>query len=587
MGDAKRDANYVPTLIAVSNADGSTPVTLYADPTTHRLLVSSTAVATPAGSDTQVQFNDGGAMGGDAGFVYNKTTDTATLAGNLKCEDLEIEDSNASHYLTITTTSDLSTGRTLTLVPGDASRTLTISGNATISQDYSTTGNPQFATIELGAASDTTLSRSAAGVLAVEGVDVILGTVGATDNALLRANGTGTHTIQGSSATATLSDNNDLTLYDATNDGNPVLAFGASATERLTITPTYDAGAQTLDLVVFSTDVASATADKGQFRFSVDGTDIFEIDDGGIEIIVGSASPSANDGASLGTTALGWSDLHLASGAVVNWVNGDITLTHSAGKLTYGGDGAVEIDFNNHEMTNVDINSGAIDGTTIGVTTPAAITGTTVDATTDFTIGGTVITDNTITDDGTLVINATTAVSFSDGNITNVGDIALDSLTADATNINLNSPLQLIENAPILLDAAGSADGKYSGIAIAGTAGATLAFGNLVYLAAADSRWELTDADAATTADRMLGICVLAAAADGDPTRLLLMGTIRADAAFPALTVGSAVYVGETAGAIQVAIPTGADNVIRRVGYALTADEIYFNPSMDAQTTVA
>jgi len=35
---------------------------------------------TPGGSDTQVQFNDGGsALGGDAGFTYNKTTNTATL----------------------------------------------------------------------------------------------------------------------------------------------------------------------------------------------------------------------------------------------------------------------------------------------------------------------------------------------------------------------------------------------------------------------------------------------------------------------------------------------------------------------------
>jgi hypothetical protein len=32
----------------------------------------------PAGSDTQVQFNDGGAFGGDAGLIYNKTTDTLT-----------------------------------------------------------------------------------------------------------------------------------------------------------------------------------------------------------------------------------------------------------------------------------------------------------------------------------------------------------------------------------------------------------------------------------------------------------------------------------------------------------------------------
>ncbi|KKM68399.1 hypothetical protein LCGC14_1461310, partial [marine sediment metagenome] len=49
----------------------------------------------------------------------------------------------------------------------------------------------------------------------------------------------------------------------------------------------------------------------------------------------------------------------------------------TAGKLTLGGDGAVELDFANHEMTNVDINSGAIDGTVIGAASAAAITGTT------------------------------------------------------------------------------------------------------------------------------------------------------------------------------------------------------------------
>lgn len=38
---------------------------------------------TPGGSDTQVQFNDASAFGGDAGFTYNKTTDALTLAGAL------------------------------------------------------------------------------------------------------------------------------------------------------------------------------------------------------------------------------------------------------------------------------------------------------------------------------------------------------------------------------------------------------------------------------------------------------------------------------------------------------------------------
>jgi hypothetical protein len=38
MADAKRDQNYVTTLLATSNADGSTPVLIQVDPTTHALL---------------------------------------------------------------------------------------------------------------------------------------------------------------------------------------------------------------------------------------------------------------------------------------------------------------------------------------------------------------------------------------------------------------------------------------------------------------------------------------------------------------------------------------------------------------------
>lgn len=44
MANAKHDQNRVPTLIAVSSVDGTTPVTIYGDPTTHRLLVDLTGV---------------------------------------------------------------------------------------------------------------------------------------------------------------------------------------------------------------------------------------------------------------------------------------------------------------------------------------------------------------------------------------------------------------------------------------------------------------------------------------------------------------------------------------------------------------
>ncbi len=43
---------------------------------------------TPGGSDTQVQFNDAGAFGGDAGFTYNKTTDALTVVGAITGSNL-------------------------------------------------------------------------------------------------------------------------------------------------------------------------------------------------------------------------------------------------------------------------------------------------------------------------------------------------------------------------------------------------------------------------------------------------------------------------------------------------------------------
>lgn len=44
--------------------------------------------------------------------------------------------------------------------------------------------------------------------------------------------------------------------------------------------------------------------------------------------------PASNDGASLGISGTAWSDLFLASGAVINFAAGNATLTHSSGLLT-------------------------------------------------------------------------------------------------------------------------------------------------------------------------------------------------------------------------------------------------------------
>ena len=124
----------------------------------------------------------------------------------------------------------------------------------------------------------------------------------------------------------------------------------------------------------------------------------------------------------------------------------------------------------------------------------------------------------------------------------------------------------------------GLADGAFTGITEDGTAGATLAFGDLCYLAVADSRWELTDADAEATAFGKLGICVLVATGDGEATTMLLVGNVRADAVFPSLTVGAPVYVDVTAGDISNTAPSGSGDIIRTIGQGNTANELYFKP---------
>lgn len=130
----------------------------------------------------QTAFTGAAAAANETWIVRIYNTDTTTNLSYTQIgfanTGLRIKDSDGSHDLIIAPGSNLSANRTLTVTTGDADRTVTVSGNATISQDYSATGSPTFAnplvtTLEVGNA-DTTLSRSAAGILAVEGVDVVL-----------------------------------------------------------------------------------------------------------------------------------------------------------------------------------------------------------------------------------------------------------------------------------------------------------------------------------------------------------------------------------------------------------------------------
>ena len=68
------------------SASGGISASYFSGDGRHLENVTASFVAggtTAAGSDTQLQFNDGGSLGADAGLLYNKTTDTLSISGSL------------------------------------------------------------------------------------------------------------------------------------------------------------------------------------------------------------------------------------------------------------------------------------------------------------------------------------------------------------------------------------------------------------------------------------------------------------------------------------------------------------------------
>ncbi len=295
-----------------------------------------------------------------------------------------------------------------------------------------------------------------------------------------------------------------------------------------------------------------------------------------------------------------------ATGSLGQKSNANMTFNSNTGVATFA----------STVLTTTDINGGTVDGATIGASSPTTIVGTTIQANTSFlpdadggaalgsaTLGFSILglaSASTINfANSNVVITHSSAIltmGTGDFRVTNAGvntasvvtvggtqTLTAKTLTSPAINTStLGGHQTMLENAAFLLDPVLSADGTYNGIVRGGTAGATLAFGGLCYLDPTDSRWELCDANAAAGADGdsrgVLGICVLAAAADGSATTMLLMGIVRADAAFPAMTVNNPMYVSETAGDITGTQPVTTDVVIRIVGQGLTGDELWFFP---------
>jgi hypothetical protein len=104
---------------------------------------------------------------------------------------------------------------------------------------------------------------------------------------------------------------------------------------------------------------------------------------------------------------------------------------------------------------------------------------------------------------------------------------------------------------------------------------------DLVYMGSG-GKWLEADADATGTSINMLAVA-LEAKTDTQAMNVALPGSFVRDDTWN-WTIGVPLYVSTTLGAITATAPSGSGDVVRTVGFAVTADIIYFNPSPDYLT---
>jgi hypothetical protein len=102
-----------------------------------------------------------------------------------------------------------------------------------------------------------------------------------------------------------------------------------------------------------------------------------------------------------------------------------------------------------------------------------------------------------------------------------------------------------------------------------------------------DGKWYKTDADAAASSTSMLGVHLYSGStvAANSPLLVAIGCAFVRDDTFN-WTPGATIYLGTGTGSWTATAPSGTDDVIRVVGFAVTADVVWFCPSADYITAI-
>lgn len=122
-------------------------------------------------------------------------------------------------------------------------------------------------------------------------------------------------------------------IQDDSSNEQLIFQKTASAVNHWEMTNAATAGSPLLQAVGDDAAVSATISSKGtgSVFLAIGGTNE-------VTLTSTALSPSTNDGNALGTTSLGWADLFLATGGVINWNNGDMLLTGTdANTLTFSG----------------------------------------------------------------------------------------------------------------------------------------------------------------------------------------------------------------------------------------------------------